>query len=338
MPLPTQNWRAVTPVALASGTIASTLDTLYNIGQAGTYSDGSGRTPGTGSAWTWNRQQVAGTTEACWGVPPTNTLNTGYIVAGSSNGALTPQMMSGIDSYLGNQINVAMNKNSGSPVSFPNSWSVGSPTSPFGAGQFSGYIAGGTGTTNGTMYYWECQEGFIVQVIATGGASSYVFGGGAFIDPLTSGAGTCESDGRLYSVFSTGQNKSWAAATWSQSGLDASYGVFKGRDLGAKSGNSRFAVFNVGTASSCRQAMMGQYIVLSTSYLTPAGEVPYLPYSVTGVTTTNVPTGPFFGELRNIYFTRNATAGQVVSNGGVVQGYILSPQATASNVCLVLTY
>lgn len=337
MALPTQNWRAVTPVALASGTTASTLDTLYTIGQAATYSDGSGRTPGTGSAWTWNRQQVAGTTEACWGVPPTNTLNMGYIVAGSSNGALTPQMMTGIDSYFANQINVAMNKNSGSPVTFPNLWSVGSPTSPFGAGQFSGYIAGGTATTNGTMYYWECQEGFIVQVVATGGATSYVFGGGAFIDPLTSGTGTCESDGRLYSVFSTGQNKTWAT-TWSASGLDNSYGVFKGRDLGAKSGNSRFAVFNVGSVTTCRQAMMAQYITTSTSFLAPGGEVPYLPYPATLASATNVPTGPFLGELRNIYYTRAATAGQVVSNGGVVQGYILSPQTTATNTCLVLKY
>lgn len=337
MPLPTQNWRAVTPVALASGTTASTLDALYTIGQAGTYSDGSGRTPGTGSAWTWARQQPAGTTEACWGVPPTNTLNMGYIVAGSATAGLTPQMMSGIDNYAPNNILVAMNKNSGSPVNLANAWNVAGPTNPFGAGQFSGYILGGFSTTNGTLYYWECQEGFIAQVVATGGTSSYVFGGGAFVDPYSTGTGNAESDGRLYSVFSTGSSKSWAT-TWAASGLDNSYGAFKGRDLGTKGGNSRFAIFNVGAVNTCRQAMMAQYITTATSYLAPGGEVPYLPYSVTSAASTNAPGGPFFGELRNIYFTRAAAAGQVVSNGGVVQGYILSPQASASNTCLVLKY
>ena len=336
MPLPTQNWRAVTPVALASGTTASTLDTLYTIGQAATYSDGSGRTPGSGSAWTWNRQQIAGTTEACWGVPPTNTLQMGYVVAGNA-ASPTPQMMPGIDNYSANGLAIAMNKNSGSPVSFPNAWTIGSPTSPFGAGQFSGYIMGGAATTNGTMYYWECQEGFIVQVVATGGASSYVFGGGAFVDPYSTSTGNCESDGRLYSVMSTGSGRTWAT-TWSASGLDNSYGVFKGRDLASKGLNSRFAIFNVGSVTTCRQAMMAQYITTATSYLTPSGDIPYLHYSVTASASTNAQTGPFFGELRNIYFTRAAAAGQVVSNGGVVQGYILSPQATASNTSLVLKY
>jgi hypothetical protein len=336
MALPTQNWRAVTPVALASGTIASTLDALYTIGQAATYSDGSGRTPGSGSAWTWNRQQVTGTTVAAWGVPPTNALQMGYIVAGSSS-ASTPQMMSGIDNFTLSAVHVAMNKNSGSPVTLPNSWQVGSPTSPFGAGQFSGYIVGGAGTTNGTMYYWECQEGFIVQVVATGGTSSYVFGGGAFVDPLNSSAGNCESDGRLYSVFTTGGNKSWAT-NWSSSGLDASYGVFKGRDLGGKSLNSRFALFNVGSVNTCRQAMMAQYITTATSYLTPSGDVPLLPYSVVLSGASNNQIGPFFGELRNIYYTRAAAAGQTITNGGTTVGYILSPQASASNTCLALKY
>lgn len=334
MPLPTQNWRAVTPVALASGTAASTLDALYTIGQAATYSDGSGRTPGSGSAWTWDRQQVAGTTEAVWGVPPTNPLNMGYIVGSSATGGLTPTMMSGIDNYASNILLLAMNKNSGSPVTRVNSWTN---PSPFGAGQFSGYVCGGTTTNNGTMYYWECQEGFIVQVVITGGASSYVFGGGAFVDPYSTGTGNAESDGRIYSVMTTGYSRTWAT-TWNASGVDNAYGVFKGRDLATKGLNSRFALFNVGAVNTCRQAMMAQYITTATSYLAPGGEVPYLPYSVTTSQSTNAPGGPFFGELRNIYFTRAAAAGQVVSNGGVVQGYILSPQATASNTCLVLKY
>lgn len=333
MPLPTLNWRAVTPASIAVATAASTLDALYTIGQSATYSDGSARTPGSGSAWTWDRQQVAGTTEAVWGVPPTNPLNMGYIVGSSATGGLTPTMMSGIDNYQANIILLAMNKNSGSPVTRVNSWTN---ASPFGAGLFSGYICGGTSTTTGTMYYWECQEGFIVQVVAAAG-TSYVFGGGAFIDPLNAGTGNCESDGRLYSVISTGSGRTWAT-TWNASGLDNSYGVFKGRDLATKGLNSRFAVFNVGAVNTSRQAMMAQYITTATSYLAPGGEVPYLPYSVCTSLSTNAPGAPFLGELRNIDFTRAATAGQVVSNGGVVQGYILAPVTTSSNTCLVLTY
>lgn len=336
MPLPTLNWRAVSPASITLGTTAGVLDALYTIGQSATYSDGSARTPGSGSAWTWNRQQVAGTTEACWGVPPTNTLNCGYIVAGSATAGLTPQMNSTENAYTANLIMVAMNKNSGSPVSFPNSWTIASPNSPFGAGQFSGYVSGGLGTSNGTLYYWESQESFICQLVLTGGGSSHAFGAGAFIDPMNASAANCETDGRIYSIMTTGGGRTWAT-NWTQTYLAAGYGPFKGRPSSATS-NSRFASFAPGAATS-NVGVIQMLSITDVSWLSPGGEVPLYPVNITTTAAAGFLAGtPILGDLRSLYFIRSALAGQVVSNAGVVKGYVLAPITTGANGALLMTY
>ena len=331
MPLPTLNWRAVTPAAVTLGTTTGLLDVLYNIGQAVTYSDGSARAPGTGSAWFWGRQQVGGNTEACWGVPPTNPLNCGYIVAGSATAGLTPTQNSSEGAYVANLLMVAMNKNSGSPVNLANLWTN---AAPFGAGQFSGYINGGSGLTNGQLYYWECQEAFLIQLVAAGG-TSYCLGGGAFIDPRNSSAANCETDGRIYSVTSTGGGRTWAT-NWTQSNLAAAYGVFKGRTSAVASA-SRCVSFAPGSATS-NVIMFNMLSVPDVSWISPGGEIPFFPVNITASLANGSPTNPYFGELRNVYFMRSATAGQLVTNGGVVQGYVLAPATTSTQAALVLKY
>ena len=74
MPLPALNWRFVGGLAFTPGSINAGLDALYTLGTATTYADGTTRTPGTGSAWTWLRE-VSGVTVAAYGNPPTNALN-----------------------------------------------------------------------------------------------------------------------------------------------------------------------------------------------------------------------------------------------------------------------
>ena len=78
-------WRYVGAQAFASATVASALDALFTLGGAATYDDATTRTPGSGSAWTWSRYQNAGTTEACYATPPTDTLGLRVILAGAAS-------------------------------------------------------------------------------------------------------------------------------------------------------------------------------------------------------------------------------------------------------------
>lgn len=328
MALPTQNWRAFNPVAM-SGTIDGLLDAIYNNGQAATYADGTGRTPGSGSAWTWNRQQVTGTTFASWGVPPTNTLNTAYIVAGNAGATGSPTMMAGLaDTFLVNRICISMNKNSGSPISLTNGWNN---ASPFGAGQFSGYIVGGTQVT-GTLYMWECQEAFIAQFAIAGGASTQVIGGGAFIDPISTNAANAESDGRLYSIFATGVGGNWNT-NWAASFTTTTYGVFKAGGAVSSAGLSRHQVFTPGAVNTSTSAGFPVQLGLPSTLVSPGGEIPLIPFPVTGVGGAS----PFYGQLRNIYFTKAGVLGQAFTNGATINGYLLSPN-NAANANVLLAY
>jgi hypothetical protein len=332
MPLPTQSWRALPPVSLAAGTIAGVLDGLYTSGQSNVYADGTARTPGTGSAWTWDRQQVTGITQACWGVPPTNTLNCGYIVAGSATAA-TPTMMSGLsEGFIQNALAISMNKNGVSPVTFPNGWTS---SSPFGAGTFSGYVNGTTLTT-GTLYLFECQEAFIIQILGGAGTSA-VTGAGAFIDPFSSSAANAETDGRLYSLFTTGYNRVWQAGTWMQSYAATAYGPFKSGLIGTNS-ISRFMTFVPGSSTLNPNMLAVFNISLTSSYTAVGGEEPFITAPVATSSGTAI-TGPYMGELRGIYFTKAAITGNVMTDGANVKGYLFAPQTTSAVApALILMY
>ena len=82
MALPTLNWKYVGALNHTVSSINSALDAVYTLGTAVTYADGSVRVPGTGSAWTWNRE-ISGVTVAAYGAPPTNALGFRYIIGGT---------------------------------------------------------------------------------------------------------------------------------------------------------------------------------------------------------------------------------------------------------------
>ncbi|WP_306523427.1 hypothetical protein, partial [Gemmatimonas sp.] len=113
MPLSPLNWRLLQPRTVNVGySINDLINAVYVIGQDTTYADGTTRTPGSGSAWTWTRDQALtpGVTTAAIGVPPTNALNLAYIVAGDVT-ARTPTMNT--DARATVTIYIGMNKNSG---------------------------------------------------------------------------------------------------------------------------------------------------------------------------------------------------------------------------------
>ena len=314
MPLPALNWRFVGSLAFTPGSINAGLDALYTLGTATTYTDGTVRVPGTGSAWTWLRE-VSGVTVAVYGNPPTNALNFRYIIGGTVGAVaypiLTPDTVTQVNTLV-----YGMNRSSGAFTSWGNA-------QPFTSG-FSGYwraTRAFSALAYDTVALWESQEGCVIQygVIATGAASSVQFG--ALFDPLSSAAGNCESDGRLYSMCGSG-SLTTTVTSWLNATGNAMFGE------GSTSPNDYHAgIFAPGTAvmfggAGVQTGRFGNFAV-TAAYDSLNDDVPRVPLCVTSTA------GAFLGQGRGIYIARDTTSRTTVMNGATPVGYIVSASLLA---------
>lgn len=351
MPLQTLTWRAFPPVVLAANTTAAIMDAIWTNGTTVvTYADGSPRAvPGTAgsTSWTWAREQSAGTTVATYGTPPPVvapdvTIPTSYIIAGASSlPGSGPTMLNTlgvtpVDTNAINRLNIAMVKNPGAYIGGGSGWAA---ANPFTSGSFSGYVnvsQATTAVTFVTLRMWECQEAFVCQLLTAAGAASYPFGGGALVDPLSTAATDSETDGRLYTIFSVGSGGSMSTTALSGTGA-AVFGPFIGR-TGAN--NSRFQVFTPGTATTLPITRLGNWVGLSSTWVSPGGDLPKVPFPLyyTGTTTSFGTVNAAAGQLRSIYITRNSLAGTAWTNGATTVGYILGANQTAAAEALLLAY
>lgn len=323
MALSPLNWRMCAPRTLQPGyTITNILDALYAMGTDTTYADGSARTPGSGSAWTWTRDTaLAAYNTACIGIPPINSLGMAYIVAGDTV-VRAPTMNT--DSWTQNLPVVGMNKNSG----VYNSWVAANPMT---SGQFSGFIRGAATTVAVTtavpnyLYYWECQEAF--HVVWLGGAANtpLMWGGGAVIDPLSAAAANAETDGRLYSIFSSG-GSTYSTPTW----LATGGGWLNGQTT---ANDPHFYTFAVGATATTRPCAKIGSFTPTINLVAPNGETPNIPFSAYFTST-----GQYAGQLRQIGITRTLTTGAEQSVQGVAKGYTIGGPQQASIGTIILTY
>jgi len=196
MSLAALNWKYVGSQGFATGTVDAALAALYTLGTAVTYADGSGRTEGSGSAWTYtgNRYQNAGVNEALYPVSPTSTLNMRVLIAGQATGGTKTPTMMGSDTSATVVILAGITKNAGA-------WNAWDNANPFTSGQNSGLARCWPGSAgSGTVYLYESQEAMLVLFTTTGGG---VYGllVGAWIDPESPDvANDAESDGKLYAI------------------------------------------------------------------------------------------------------------------------------------------
>jgi hypothetical protein len=323
MALPTVNWRYCAPVTLAANTTVGILDALYTAGTAATYNDGTARTPGTGSAWTWNRDTSGGVNVASYGVAPLNPLSMSYIVAGATVLPGSGPTMISPDSNAINRVNIGMNRSSGAYAG----WNL---AAPFTSGLFSGYgnaCPATTSVTYATLYYWECQESFVVQLVNNVGTAAYGFAGGALVDPLSASSVNAESDGRVYSFCSTG-NTSAIGSTWISS--LAATGLFNGGNV---ANVSRFYQFVPGSGAVNVLQRIGTSLS-ATTLVSPNGEFPAMP----AFHYFNLTSKQYMGALRQVVVTRAARTGQRWANGGVTVGYIYGTQPASDAQCCALLY
>jgi len=306
MPLPALNWKFVGDLPFSSS-INVAIDALYTLGTATTYADGTARTPGSGSAWTWLRE-VSGVTVAAYGNPPTNALDFRYILGGTVGAAaypvLTPDTVTQVNTLV-----YGMNRSSGAFTSWVNA-------QPFTSG-FSGYWRATRAFSTvayDTVALWESQEGCVVQysLRSTGASSGVQFG--ALFDPLSSAAGNCESDGRLYSMCGSGSG-STTANGWLSSG-NAMFG--EGFSL---ANDYHAGIFAPGTTvmfggAGVQTKRFGNFA--TTQFFSSGnGDVPRVPLCVTSTA------GAFLGQGRGIYIARDTMSRTTLRNEATPVGYIV---------------
>lgn len=333
MALPTQNWRMLQPVyvgatgSTVTGGVAGVLDAIFTMGTATTYADGTARTPGSGSAWTWLRDQTTfgtGATTACYASPPTSTaINQRIIFAGSTavGGAVWKQLY---DARQANTLYAGIAKNSGAYTSWNNA------TTPFTSGDFSGF-AGSLGavlgnTTSYIVYMMECQETVVVWAQSLNNTSA----GGAFIvgaycDPLSADALNAESDGRLYGIAVSG-GTARMPVTWLSVSAGANATLFI-NDVTSFYYHSVVFTPGAGTVLAANRFFN---VTPTTDFTSRNGDLPQVPLQlVTG--------NQYLGQLRQMFITRDSSSMVAWESGGVVRGYLLGGIFGISDVML-LTY
>lgn len=328
MALSTLNWKLLPPQVVTVNNVNSILDNFYTMCTSITYADGSTRTPGTGSAWTWGRDTTnpfqTGVTTALYGTPPVDAIGhrvcmAAYTVAGP------PTSKQFIDAYAANTVMIGTAKNSGTYGNWTNA------TTPFTTGDFTGFVHAGRGTvavTISTVYMWESQECIAIQMVHSTGNLSEAWAG-AFIDPLSADALNAESDGRLYGVMTTGSSSIASAARNTNA---AAAGFW--HNVG--SGAAHCGVFVPGSATvqtTFKGAVGTNTTIISSNFTAKNGDIPRLPIPMA------YQISPYFaGQLRQIYMTRNAAStGLTWSISGTPQGYILTSSSVGSAEAYVVT-
>ena len=325
MALPDLNWRYVGTRTFVGGNLVAALNAAYDLGIAVTYSDGTVRVPGTGSAWTWAREQSAGTTVAAYGNPPVNALGFRYIVGGTV-GASAPTMLTP-EAFLANSILYAMQRNAGAYTT----WTSATPFTNVG---FSGYWRGTRtfATLMDSVALWESQEGCAIQWgVSTDGSTSTV-GFGALIDPLSVAATNAESDGRLYMMFGAGSSGATSTSWANVPGGNANGTWGSG---GSAAGANHAGVFAPGTAvmyggAGAQTYRFGTFVQI-TSITSTSGALPL----INVVITTSA--GAFLGQSRQWYITENQQSRVALNLGGTFVGWICGASLNSAANCVILT-
>ncbi len=329
MPLATTNFRYVGVNALAAGapTINGLLDAVYALGQATTYASGAARTPGSASAWTWSREQLAGTTEAVYGAPPTNALNMRYILGGATT-VRAYTFLSPDTATVTNQIVGGMARGAGAYTSWFNA-------QPFTSG-FSGYwrVSRSVATVlYNRVYMWESQEQVVILFVESSTGVSSGYAAGAWIDPMSTTSTTGgESDGRVYLMSTTGGAVNMAATMWFEYFGANSTGLFT---HGTANSAAHCGVFNIGTTTIVpvgRVLTPGGSAAFPAGWTSRSGEIPRLPMPMAQANST------FWGMLRSCWYTRDAVSATTWRNVGVDVGYVVGSSTIAAQDACVLTY
>ncbi len=333
MALPDLNWKYVGRFVVSANVINTILDTLYAAGTSATYYDGSARTPGSGSAWTWQRYQNAGTTEAVYGTPPLAAVSgLRVIVAGQAAIGKVPTMASPDTNTAACPL-VSINKGSGAFNSggvFPNdAWAN---ALPFTTGSFFGYwrCGNGTGTiTYSAVHYYESEEAVLIA-FESSTQTCYNVIAGCYIDPLSSDVLDAETDGRIYGMSTSGATNPMSTTSFSAA-TSSGPTFIRGHVTTANNGHSGTFTVGAGTLVTTTDDR-GATANVGTAWNSAQGKLPSGKYQpIGGIGLMNSSTQTQVGMLRNIWVVPRGRTGTKVQVGGVDWYYPVSGSTSADS-------
>jgi len=332
MALPALNWRMLTPVTVtATNTIHTLLDAIYSAGNQSTYADGTTRT-GANTAWTWERDRTtfAGVTTAVVGNPPAvgSSMEQRIIVCGHTSAPASALRYHKETTFVASRPLIGVAKSAGSygvTTNWTSAVASSASSTPFSAGEFSGYCTtGNLGTAlYSTLYMYESQEA--VAVFATVGTTVHMaFIAGAFVDPLSTNLLDAETDGRVY-------------------GLTSIRNVTTGMDPGflGSTGNSLFYGTAVVLEPNCIFFVPGSSSVsigkrfnptsdVFSSFTAANGEIPLVPFQI------QYASGQYSGQLREMFLTRASLLSNKLRDGSTDKGYTIGYSSTTASHTLLL--
>jgi hypothetical protein len=324
---PALNWRFVGTRAFVGGDLVGALNASYDLGIATVYADGTARVPGAGSAWTWAREQSAGTTVAAYGNPPVNALAFRYIIGGTV--ALPAPTMLTPDTPAGNLIFYGMQRNAGAFTA----WTSATPfTNPGFSGYWRGTRVFNSAPSFDSVSMWESQEGCVIQYGASSNGQTMIIGFGALIDPQSTNAANAESDGRLYMMFGSGSNAvtSSAWASVANNGNASTWGAGS-----SSTSNSHAGVFAPGTAvmyggAGAQTYRFGTFLE-SAPFNASSSATPLIRLVITTAG------GVYLGQSREWYLTEDQPSRVTLKLGATTIGSICGASIGVPANCVILT-
>lgn len=322
MSLPTLNWKKLAVVVTAGAAINQVLDAIYSAGTATTYYDGSSRTPGSGSAWTFSRYQSGGTTEAVYAVPPSGSVSYRAILAGAA-GAKTPTMASP-DTYTASCVIAGTAKNAGAFNAWDNA-------APFTSGQFYGYwrcCLALTVTITKVHVYENQEELFVLFESNTG----LMFGAGWESLEVPSGSAVCSEDGgRRYGMVVTHQTAG-ISTTW----LEINTGFMGHSGTTSTAHHMALAVGAVATFATIDKIFILEASNSSATYLVDESGAYVGSQSLLLKKNAASPADPFIGVRRQTAIVADKVMGTINQLAGVDIWYNIAGDTGSSGNALAL--
>jgi hypothetical protein len=317
------NWRYVGSQSFSVASLAAVMDALHTLATASQYADSSSRTQGSGSAGTWSRVQVSGSTECLHVTPATSAINHRILIAGASYTPSPSPVMCSPDNYSANTLNVGLVKNAGSFVS----WNA---TDPFTSGQNFGYWKlWPTSAGSGNVYLWESKDSIAIAISNSSGSATYGCIAGAILDPESDDTTTdAESDGAMYGIITSG-GSSISSSFWG-GGFGAAFLAHSASNQTPHAG-----VFSPGSASilTMSPTMTFPTSPTSTGLKTRSGRFARIAITMRSSSPDNL-----LGRLREVYaFCDGQTPARLTSGGNTI-GYIYSGSTTSQVDSILLEH
>lgn len=316
-------FRYVGSATFGTASVAAVIDAAFGLGTALVYADGTTRTPGTGSAWTWLLHQNAGVSEAMRGTPPTDTITSRVILAGAASLPTPAPTPAAPDAVAINILMANVVKNAGAWVS----WNA---AAPYTSGQVFGYwrvwpTTAGVGTVR--LY-----EGIDVckVVIETASGTSYEVILNGLLDGITTGVPDSEADGKLYGIITSGS----AAAV--SSGFNGASGAYM--DHLTSASNAHAGVFTPGgsTILTMSRRTIAGVAMTPTGMKSRSGQFVRGPIEYRA--SAAAPNDNTLGRLREILMFSDGKTATKQTNAGTTIGYLVGANSVADQDAVFLEH